>query len=179
MLNAIVKTFADVMVVFCDLTGRTHYITGAGTELYMVRYIVLKTKFFSIFIHRFMRSDEPIPHDHPWNFLTYVISGGYTEQYFDRAKPSTRRNRFTKYWTQTTVERTPGSIRYRSANAVHYVEVDRKYTLEEVKLAPYTICFLGPRIKEWGFWISDTTYVDWREHLDVRMATDKRITGSE
>jgi hypothetical protein len=145
----------------------------------MVRAILFKSKYFSIFIHRFMRSDEPVPHDHPWNFLTYVISGGYTEQLFDRSKPTRSRGTFKKYWTQRTIQRAPGSIRYRSANAIHFVQTDRKYSLEEIEKAPYTICLLGPRVKEWGFWTSDTTYVDWREFLKVRSVNDRRIKGSE
>lgn len=194
MLNAFIKFIADKLVNWCDRTGRTHYIKGDGEETtYLVRYIVLKSKYLTIFIHRFMRSDAGHPHDHPWNFLTYIISGSYTEHFYDRAKPKPKAWLqkqvngkavqsgvvFGEYWTETLNVRTAGSIAYRRANDIHQVECDKELTLDEIQDAPYTVCFIGPRIREWGFWVDDVTFKDWREYLNIRNSNDPRIEGSK
>lgn len=34
-------------------------------------------------LHRFTAPDHGDPHDHPWAFRSFVLSGGYVEQVFD------------------------------------------------------------------------------------------------
>ena len=34
---------------------------------------------FNAYLHKIVLSDEPILHDHPWSWGTFIISGGYHE----------------------------------------------------------------------------------------------------
>lgn len=39
---------------------------------------------FPAVIHHFTGSDKGLPHDHPWGFLSFVLSGGYIERIYQR-----------------------------------------------------------------------------------------------
>ena len=84
MVNYLSKKLALLLCKWCEKTGRVAYITGgpAGKTVYLVRYMPIHSKYLCLYIHRFMRSDADDPHDHPWNFFTYVISGGYKEAFY-------------------------------------------------------------------------------------------------
>lgn len=177
-----IKFIANLICSWCEKTGRVFYITGgpAGKTVYLVRYIPFKSKYMCLYIHRFMRSDADDPHDHPWNFFTYVISGGYSEVYYDKT-PQKSRNKFTALWTKRINRRLPGSIAYRRATDVHQVVVDRDYEMSEIQQAPFTLCLIGPRIREWGFWPlinKGNTWIDWRRYLNIT-PNDPRTKGSE
>jgi hypothetical protein len=203
MINFFVKIVADTLVNWCIKKNRVYKIIGdGGKTTYLVRYIVYKGRFGCIYIHRFMRSDASNPHCHPWNFWTYVISGGYHEVVYDRSKPVVKtvlntkespktpatlanpnnfKKEFYSLWSKHINIREPGSIAYRRANDIHQVVVDKERTMDEIKDAPYTICFMGPRVREWGFWpleMKGSGFLDWREYLNIK-PNDSRIEGSE
>ena len=52
-------------------------------EPYLERYyIFLKERNwfpFNIFIHKFLKSDPDDVHDHPWNYASLILKGGYWE----------------------------------------------------------------------------------------------------
>jgi len=191
-MNKIIKFVCDQLVKWCIKNNRVYKITGgpAGETVYLVRYIVHKSKFGCIYIHRFMRSDADDPHDHPWNFWTYVVSGGYTEIFYDKTKQVTeagtrsdgiRYSIFHALWVEKFNKRKPGSIAYRKATDIHQVVVDKSRNMDEIEEAPYTICLMGPRRRDWGFWLKPlkgTGFLDWREYLSIT-PEDERIEGSE
>ena len=187
-----IKAIANAICRWCERTGRVFYITGGpkGTTVYLARFIVFQSKYCCLYIHRFMRSDADDPHDHPWNFFTYVISGGYKEAFYDRSKTiigtDTRlakegKTYFKDLWDKIINTRLPGSIAYRRATDVHQVILDRDYEMSEIKQAPFTVCLIGPRLREWGFWpLEDrgSCWVDWRTYLNIT-PNDNRTKGSQ
>jgi hypothetical protein len=179
MLNRVVRFIVDLLIEWCKNHKRAYVIYGDSDRPYLMRYLVVKNPYVNVFIHKFLRSDDPFPHDHPWNFWSYVVSGGYTEQRFDRAKAKHNHAEYTQYWTQSSEIRLPGSLAYRKFKDIHLVDLDRTYGLDELDLAPTTICVTGRRLQEWGFWLDDRTYLDWREFLKIRSVNDSRIRGSE
>lgn len=118
---------------------------------YMHRYYLFlkdRKKFpFNVTLHKIVRSDDPIFHDHPWPYMTIVLSGGYYEHtpIFDD---------YGKQLTDICTWRGPGSIIRRSANEFHWLE------LEEEKPA-VTLFFMGPQQKEWGFMANTKTGFKW------------------
>ena len=183
MLNKLINYLAKKVCNWCEKTGRVFYITGgpAGKTVYLVRYIPFKSKYACLYIHRFMRSDADDPHDHPWNFFTYVISGGYIEKFWNKNKPQVYQNTFVSLWDTEFNIRKPGSIAYRKATDVHQVVVDKERNMDEIDSAPFTICLIGPRIREWGFWPQNeggNLFVDWRRYLSIT-PNDPRTKGSE
>lgn len=176
-----IKAIANAICRWCEKTGRVFHITGgpSGKTVYLVRYMPIQSKYFCFYIHRFMRSDADDPHDHPWNFFTYVISGGYKEVFYDKTKPQSYEGYFTDLWTEKVNVRKPGSIAYRKATDVHKVVVDKERDLSEIDQAPFTVCLIGPRIREWGFWNQDgDTFTDWRKYLNIT-PNDSRTKGSQ
>lgn len=192
MLNKLINKVAQAICNWCERTGRVFYITGGpnGKTVYLVRYIPFKSKLACLYIHRFMRSDADDPHDHPWNFFTYVISGGYKEVFYNRnqavvgtdERPGKEGKKyFSSLWTKTINTRLPGSIAYRRATDVHQVVLEKDYEMSELAQAPFTVCLIGPRLREWGFWPledSGSAWVDWRSYLSIT-PNDPRTKGSE
>ena len=125
-----------------------------GTTPYLTRYYVAYPDHdqrqredipFNVFIHQFMKSDDPVCHDHPWNYLTIVLKGGYWEHFIDG----------TKKW------RGPGSIVLSRGN-YHWVEIEHPGKT-------WTLFFRGKKRKDWGFWDEEKgRWVHWKKYLDSK-----------
>ena len=105
-------------------------------EDYLERYyLFLKERKhfpFNIFLHKFLKSDSEDLHDHPWNFTTIILSGGYWEH--------TQNN---KIWYG------PGSIIKKKATDLHRIELDPNSS------TTWTLFIPGKKIREWGFKVED------------------------
>lgn len=127
------------------MLGRYRLIPDRSSgEDYMHRYYLFlkdRKRFpFNITLHKIVRSDDPIFHDHPWSYMTIVLKGGYWEHtpVFDTDG---------KKITEITTWRGPGSIIKRSANEYHWLELDPT-------VGPATTLFLmGKQEREWGFMV--------------------------
>lgn len=65
-----------------DLLFDKKVIVNCDRDPYLLRWYVIRTAKFAIFIHKFIRSDEDRAlHDHPWNFIVIPIWRGYHEHY--------------------------------------------------------------------------------------------------
>ncbi len=96
-----------------------------------LRRWVINFGLFSIRLHKWIRGDDPRHlHDHPWNFITIVLSGNYTDITETGEEPLSR-------W----------SIRYRAALHKHTVKTTGCWTL----------LLTGPEKRVWGFWITRRT----------------------
>ena len=100
---------------------------------YMRRW-VFNFYFFSIRIHQWYRSDDKrYMHNHAFNFLTIVLTGGYADV--------TEVN-YNKNYDVLGV----GSIRYRKANHTHYVGYPVPGTI--------TLLLCGSKRQNWGFLVN-------------------------
>tara|TARA_X000000368_G_scaffold410160_1_gene393204 strand:- start:1448 stop:2188 length:741 start_codon:yes stop_codon:yes gene_type:complete len=59
-----------------------------GNDPYLIRYYMLHIDRddnggfpFNIFIHKFVKGDDADKHDHPWDYFTLILNGGYYEEY--------------------------------------------------------------------------------------------------
>lgn len=101
-------------------------------EAYLDRIRIIETPYFNIFYHKILRSDwDRALHDHPWSFLSIILSGGYTEHTPDGQKffPA-------------------GSVVKHRGSDLHRLE------LEKGKVAR-TLVLTGPKYKAWGFQAED------------------------
>jgi hypothetical protein len=146
--------------------GRYRLIPDRRTGLdYMHRYYLFlknRTKFpFNVTLHKIVRSDDPIFHDHPWPYMTIILKGGYWEH-------TPVFNDDGKLLTEFQTWRGPGSIIKRNASEYHWLELDGDRPAT-------TLFFMGPQERDWGFlvqvkkgvhrWISNTAYLDnWKEY---------------
>ena len=125
--------------------------TGAD---YMHRYyIFLKDRKwfpFNVTLHKIVRSDDPIMHDHPWSYMTIILKGGYWEH-------TPVFNNDGKMIAEFQKWRGPGSIILRKANDYHWLELAEGGTAT-------TLFFMGPQQRDWGFlknnkWIQHENYL--------------------
>lgn len=140
----------NILSTLMDKLGRRRVITERDSNVpYLVRYYLFlkerKNFPFNLTLHKVLVSDEPTLHDHPWSYATFIIAGGYYE--------NTPKGRF---W------RGPGHFRYRSANDLHFLELDKDSNGNEIPC--WSLFFMGKKAGAWGFlkngvWIHNENYL--------------------
>lgn len=66
--------------------GKAIYIMRLGDDsgrVYLERYVILKTRFGGVYLHRFRQPDADEVHDHPWPSMSIILSGAYREYFHD------------------------------------------------------------------------------------------------
>lgn len=168
------------------------FVIGSEDNPYLLRWWILpRNKFFNIYLHLFMRSDDDRAlHDHPWWNASFVLDGGYYEympkwKYANPEKEihtismtpeqawySTAPGRncagwkFVGYDYQDSypVRRWHGDFVFRKATASHRVEL---FELMGKPVYAMTLFFTGPRIRTWGFQCPKA-WVNWKDFVSVR-----------
>ena len=111
---------------------------------YILRLHVVKTPWFAVCLHWIRKPDqEPWLHDHPVSFLSLVLRGGYAER---RWNPKRGEHVVLNSWFNF--------IR-ASKDDRHRIMLCRANTL--------TLCFMGPKTREWGFHMNDG-WVFWKDY---------------
>ena len=102
---------------------------GAEEAPLIIRYQLFRTPRFGIWIHKMLRSDhDRALHDHPWNFISIILKGGYKEL--------TDMGLFTHK---------PGSLLLRPAEWRHRV-------IMEPGTVSWNLILVFKRRRLWGFW---------------------------
>ena len=115
----------------------------------LTRLHLVKTPWFAVCLHWLNKPDpESHLHDHPVSFLSIILKGGYTEF---RGTPFPDS---TKIMAETRVHRWYNYI-YASRYDVH--------TIKSVKPNTLTLCFMGPKVREWGFHTPDG-WIYWKDY---------------
>lgn len=140
--------------------GKRIIITKRADDTpYLARYIIHRSPEQSIYIHRFLASDDATLHDHPWDGKTFIISGGYMETVAEQNEHGT--------FEKITYKREAGQFNDIGGHHIHRINIDKTYDIDDWN-APMTLFLGGPRYKSWGFYhfFGPTyTYVDHREYL--------------
>jgi len=93
----------------------------------------IETPWFSVRLHHWLKSDDHRNlHDHPWDFYTFILKGGY----IDHSEHA---------GIGIEIPARPGHWYYRPATHRHWVEIPPQ--------GAWTIIFTGPIIRRWGFWV--------------------------
>lgn len=138
------------------LTGRPHQIiAGTDGRPYLQRwYLIPRNRVLNVYLHRFLSSDDPTLHDHPWAFLSCILSGTY-EEVTAHGRHARRR----------------GSTALRRATHRHSIVLPRDHHGREIPCV--TIIITGPHRRDWGFWCTTTNsgpagqrFIPWR-HFGV------------
>ena len=140
-----------------DKLGRRRVIRDRESKQpYLIRYYVFlkdRKKFpFNITVHKVLKSDKPVLHDHPWNWGAMIVSGGYWE-HIPVISQEGNVVGSTKEW------RGAGHIRFRKAKDLHWLELEKDPEGNEIPCT--SIFFMGRKCKEWGF-------VDWIQFQGYR-----------
>lgn len=130
---------------------------------YILRLHVVKTPWFAVCLHWINKPDaEPWLHDHPVSFLSVILRGGYTETRKRGAGGPIR------------------TERHRWFNFVRASMLDR-HRITAVHGKTLTLCFMGPKTREWGFhvWteLSPDGWIGWKDYYArLRAGEDMRRT---
>lgn len=114
---------------------------------YLTRWRIVQTPLFGVYLHRFEGPDpRPTLHDHPWNFISFVLRGGYTE-----FTPPTGYERGYAY------PRRVRRVNRKRATDLHWIT-----TLDRVPT--WTLMLVGRRKRVWGYKEPDGTWTRFDEH---------------
>jgi hypothetical protein len=129
-------------------------IISKDGKIHFRRWRILATPWFNIYIHNILRSDEEAhPHDHPWNFLSFILKGGYSEEWLPFYEDKAYQNGSSLIKSV----RRPGTFVWHDAKDFH------KLTL--LKDSAWTLVFtFGKYRPSWGF----QTEHGWLEHKTYR-----------
>jgi len=120
-------------------------IIGDKEDPLLIRWILLRTPAFGIFIHKFCRSDhDRALHDHPWPFVTLLFTG-YDEEH-DQTPDGAKR--IEHHISGSLLER-PALWRHR------VILLDGKPS--------WSLVFVGKRVRPWGFH-TPTGWCWWRKY---------------
>lgn len=139
---------------------------------------------FNIYIHKFCKSDDITPHDHPFYFFTYIVDGRYKEIKWD-VEPK------NKGLLASSVEhREQGTLAFRKPTDLHTVQLYNQ-KLDDPPLPEddgvLTICFIWRTPRIWGFVkpykdgedkVIGHTWINWFDYTGIKPNSEKH-EGSE
>lgn len=113
---------------------------------YMHRWI-FQHPWGTVRVHHILRSDnDRHPHDHPWNFVSLILSGSYKERLFTEYTSERNHSMLLIF--------SPGMINRKKATDMHVLTLDKPV---------WTFVISGPRLRTWGFHTPDG-FIPWREY---------------
>ena len=120
-------------------------IRSPDGAVYLTRW-----KIGPFFVHKMHAPDYARAlHDHPWDFASLVLFGGYREEIADSGAVGGAREQWNP----------PGTLLFRGATHTHRVAELPAGTC-------WTLVLHGPRKRRWGFH-SERGWVHWRRYLDT------------
>lgn len=133
-------------------------------ELYLRRFFIFRTRMFPnfrIFLHFINRSDDDRHlHDHPWDFTSLILAGGYDEELPPPQWLLEDMKKYADWKVHRYLEvREPGDILRNKAEHTHRVQ------LRDGKPA-WTLVQAGKARRIWGFH-TESGWVDWRKYLGL------------
>jgi hypothetical protein len=156
----ILQKIKDQLLNWLERNDRKRVIMDrVDNEPYLERYYVFlkdrKTFPFNIFLHKFLKGDPDDVHDHPWNYFTIILAGGYYEWIAQFNEDGTKS-------CEVRIWRGPGSFRFGNTHTFHRIELKEGVT-------PWTLFMPGPQRREWGFlvknkWIHNDNYLTNRKN---------------
>jgi len=130
---------------YLDIFGINTDGTENKNDLYLRRYYIYRGKHRPhIYLHHIVRSDyERACHDHPWDFISFILKGGYTEicEYPETAFGAAQT---TRKWKR------PGTFIRHKATDFHRLEL---------KAPAWSLVFSGKKTRIWGFNTPDKGWI--------------------
>lgn len=125
----------------------TMHLSSKEGVTHFKRWCLFHSERGNLYLHKICRSDaDRHPHNHPWNFKSLILWGGYIERIWENGQ-----------LFMTVCE--PGMLLRRSAYEFHQIQL-----FEEAK-PTWTLVWVGPRINDpWGYLVGYETV----DHVSYR-----------
>jgi hypothetical protein len=113
---------------------------------YLHRFFVIRTRWRSVFLHRFLRSDEDREfHDHMWSGRSVILDGAYREE-----KTHVVTNNGIRY-------RTPIEVHTYDRWSMNTIRTGDFHRVDLLTPEVWTLFIVGPKVQDdWGFLNTDT-----------------------
>jgi hypothetical protein len=122
----------------------------------LTRYHLIATRLFGVYLHHLHVSDEDRAlHDHPWSFVTVLLSSGYWEWTQERESAYTGELRVVGRAVLRRSWRPRFSVLCRPAEWAHRLELVRP---------TWTLVFRWRVRRHWGFFTARDGWVPWRDY---------------
>lgn len=119
---------------------------------YLVRWRIVQTPLFAIYLHDLLEPDtDRDPHDHPFDFISIILRGGYTERVWPEIREAViglHELIYVRRWL-------PGSV--------HKMTMEKAHMITRVRPGTKSLILCGPRRRNWGFWTAEG-FVPWQEY---------------
>lgn len=137
-------------------------VNGEG-EAYLKRYTLMHQPDLRVYLHQILLSDDDRAlHDHPWDFKTILLSGGYYEEI-----PAGWNNlRRSAHGALVGTMETKKIFHPRFSVIRHKAEDLHRIDLPDGKPV-WTLFIAGNKSREWGF-MSPKGWVHWREYINEK-----------
>lgn len=155
-------------------------ITDTQGVVYLTRWFLFDMFGFKILLHLIHKDDDDRDlHDHPWRFVSILLSGPYTEVTEHEWK-NYRRRTFGPGWlckcSRCGAETTTVSADYKSrcskiirfVNARLKAGAPHRLVLHAGKV--WTLVFCGRKSRDWGFH-TDEGWVHNKKYLDMKFGS--------
>ena len=124
-------------------------------KTYLRRWRVIQTPWFAIYLHKIFLPDRDRPmHDHPFNFWSLILKGGYEE----------RVNRTVWQaelgWENMVITNSWRAWSWHKMSIIDCHNIDRLY-----ESPTWSLVFVGRRQKDWGFVVPGEGWVQHKEYL--------------
>jgi len=137
-----------------------HVDVNHDGRLRVRRWFVLRSSRGGLYVHRIVQSDSD-PHNHPWSFVTFVLSGGYIDTSY-RWGPCWNRHDSHRHFVVARQAKPLRAYR-RTASDIHEIKLHKDHAGNEREA--WTLAFVGCRQQERHF-VTPGGPVHWRTHLD-------------
>ena len=148
-----------MLIKLLEKLGRKRVIMDrVNDEPYLERYYIFlkdRTWFpFNLFLHKFLKGDPDEPHDHPWNYFTIILKGGYWE-WIPQFNNQGEKIGELAHW------RGVGHFRICGARSYHRIEIDPS-------VETWTLFMPMRKRRDWGF-LTRKGWVQHEEYLNSRL----------
>ena len=113
-------------------------------EDYLIRWRLIQTPLFGIYLHKFEGPDpRDTLHDHPWNFVSIILRGGYVERRLNPKTMTVNENHKVRF------------INVLKAKDSHAI-------IRILRNPTWSLLFVGRRQRTWGYWEKQILIDCWR-----------------
>jgi len=111
------------------------------SQVYLRRLRVFQTPWLAMYVHWiFLPDGARAPHDHPWNFWSLILRGGYSEMFYPYPHVARDLHMHAREWNRWSWHKMP-------RESAHNILTLQPGTI--------TLVFTGKRRRVWGFWTDD------------------------
>lgn len=137
------------------LLSREIIRTRDGRDVLIDRFRIVKSPWFSVYLHDLATPDSGAPHDHPFTFWSLVLRGSYTE----RITPIRE-----AYGMRYALHERYSYLHRRTWTSWHKMPLHHAHLIVDVEPRTKTVVFAGRRRQCWGFWTEDG-FVNWQQYV--------------